>query len=458
MAAILMEENHLLTLKISLRYWSTPAEIVLNLVRLDDGLGAVDTSWTISAGQLGLPDDVDGVCELASRFPDDVFNAVATTATALLRPNEPLWLLFEGPYGVLGALDWEGHLRKRIGRPVLRLPDFIEPPRASYSRVRVALICDLPMDDAPFPVGETVASIAATLLGLAGGNTQVEVFVSGRWRAEVAHAIDRRPNGGRLSMARVPDENDLGWLELVERRTSGGRVDAVQFLCPGWFSGQLPVLALTESPSLKRSAQSSVFLTPKDVSTFLKRIGAWAVIFSSPPYNGSAPVRAFADAVAQIRPGPALYHDAEGAASMGALRDWLEFLFHPEPSRPPFADGFAYCQPALVLGHARRDPRISQLGLEDFADAFANVREDWVSSALEFSKAADLRRYEARDTSTSAARQAYAATVDRLNSIVLNYASQAGTRSAAPQPLADAEEAGKPVEIPDLSSLLKGQT
>jgi hypothetical protein len=98
---------------------------------------------------------------------------------------------------------------------------------------------------------------------------------------------------------------------------------------------------------------------------FQAQIGAWAVGFSSAPNSFSdMALRQFADNLAQLRPGPLLYHDATMDSDCSKLRDAYTFILSERPTIPKLSPAiFAYCEPFRVFDDRR--PEATLKGLSD---------------------------------------------------------------------------------------------
>ena len=130
-----------------------------------------------------------------------------------------------------------------------------------------------------------------------------------------------------------------------------------------------------------------------DVTTLLNRLGAWSAVISGVVGSPGEPaLRHFADALAQARPGPVLFHSL-ASGNDADLFTTCDILFAPgERDQPPLKHGFLYCTPALLqgdgIGHAVKDvpsapanDLLSQAASAAAPDAASIQALSWVASA-----------------------------------------------------------------------------
>jgi hypothetical protein len=89
-------------------------------------------NWRLALAEIGIselkPESIQYPTTMA--LPLQVQDGLKA-GLALMNPaaNLPLWLDLVRPYGFMGILPWERVFSQLLGRPVLRLPDFLERPR-----------------------------------------------------------------------------------------------------------------------------------------------------------------------------------------------------------------------------------------------------------------------------------------------------------------------------------------
>ena len=169
-------------------------------------------------------------------------------ATQRLAADQPLWLDLVRPYGLLGVLPWEAALGAALGRPILRLPSFVEPPQEDQDIADVAmLLCADPTNDCDRTVWQVrnganailqdpnVSRLACTFLRRSPGTTfsisqpladeQIRLYRP-RFRAEKTRPTDLR----RL------------WTDWISVSLGGQTLDAVHLICDTEPTAQAPCL------------------------------------------------------------------------------------------------------------------------------------------------------------------------------------------------------------------------
>ncbi|MBV6520161.1 MAG: hypothetical protein MNPFHGCM_00266 [Gemmatimonadaceae bacterium] len=363
MAVYLKKRHHLLALKLSLR-----REGRVWVVHLDLETHAGDEPRTLATFRmptenLGLPRYVDATSAPSFFIPGEVTGDLRERIAELqLEPSHPLWLHLVKPYGYLGVVPWEDLLVPELQRPVLRLPDFLEPARERRDTLDVALCCCVPASERSFPVPQALGEIAAAVLrGSRRPHTRIHVFPDIGSFAQVRDAFEGEPRvsvhdpsaarrylGQRIEGASASAVTSP-WLQWMRDAMEGRSLDTVHFVCRGYFADERPCLTVTESPAESQDARTARYLGVAETSTFLNQTGAWSVVCTAPP-DGSPELglRYFVDTLAQVRPGPALFHDSNRDDGLVALQSAYEFLFSPDPREAIAGPLFMYCQPALV--------------------------------------------------------------------------------------------------------------
>jgi hypothetical protein len=325
----------------------------------------------LDAGELGMPSCPEPGWLPVALLPRDFVLELASALEELdLDPAHPLWLHFVKPYGLLGMLGWEETLVRALHRPVLRLPDFLEPPRENRDVLEVALCCSEPVSEPGIhPLHLLPMICRAMLAGSLRQHTRIHVFADeqffGGLSAEFAHdahvSVHDPATSARYGVtARNADSGAARrgvrnpWLLWMRDAMKGRSLDAVHFVCHGFFADERSALALAESPMSNRDREDARYVTAAELATFLTQTGAWSAFFSNPPRNYSeAGLRVVADTLAQMRPGPVVHHSLHPNTPLDELVDLYRFLYAPGPRPVPLQhDWFAYCQPALVLTQA----------------------------------------------------------------------------------------------------------
>ena len=367
MAVKIATENGLVTLRVRVRPRERGIAAELQLVSYIGGSARELQSWWLDSTMLGLPTRLHPQWLPTRSLPPDVTDGLRNAIRDLrLAHGLPLWLHLVKPYGFLGALDWEAALVPQLGRPLLRLPDFLERPRENRDVLDVALVCSEPVSEPRLNPPQVLQDIvAAVLAGSRRPRTTVHIFPDEAYHdslrntfaaeprvavhdPQVAQVHGALPRGG----VRGDEANELQspWLKWMRDSMKGHSLDAVHFVCHGFVADQRPALALAESPLSNRDRRDARYVGVGELAAFLTQVGAWSAVFSSPPGNYSeAGLRLLADTLAQTRPGPVLYHTLGAPGSDPALQAMYGFLYAPTASPVPAQERwFAYCQPALI--------------------------------------------------------------------------------------------------------------
>lgn len=368
MAELLKRQHELLALKMSLgrsgRDW------LVNMVLETHEGGGTQTVAQLgcSTQELGLPRyfESDATAFPSFQLPPSVADTLLSALGSRdIAPSHPLWLHLVRPYGYLGVVPWEDLLVPALHRPVLRLPDFLEPPRERRDTLDVALCCSVPLSEPSFHVPSLLEALASTILQASPRpSTAVHIFPDAEsfdavrtvFAAEPRVSVHDPSGAERYGKApRDPQAIESArtvtspWLQWMRDAMQGRSLDTVHFVCHGYFSDERASLTLAESPLYNRNRRGACFIGVSETAAFLTQTGAWSMACSAPPNNYSqVGTRYFVDALAQIRPGPALYHDVGRDQGLAALGAAYRFLFSPAPQEPVAGPLFMYCQPSLV--------------------------------------------------------------------------------------------------------------
>ncbi|MEO8125156.1 MAG: hypothetical protein ABI633_14005 [Burkholderiales bacterium] len=372
MAVKIATENGLVTLRVRVQPRARGISAVLQLVSYVEGTARELSSWWLDSTMLGLPARLSSQWLPTRKLPLAVTDGLRAGLEALgLAPGLPLWLHLVKPYGFLGALDWETALVPELGRPLLRLPDFLERPRENRAVLDVAVVCSEPVSEPRLNPPQVLQDVVdAVLTGSRRSRTRIHIFpdevyydslrigFAGEPRVAVhdpqgaqVHGVLPRGNGAGVNApGDKSSELQSPWLKWMRDSMKGRSLDAVHFVAHGFVADQRPALALAESPLANRDRRDARYVGVGEVAAFLTQVGAWSAVFSSPPANYSeAGLRLLADTLAQTRPGPVLYHTLGAPGPDPALKAMYGFLYAPAPSPVPWQERwFAYCQPALI--------------------------------------------------------------------------------------------------------------
>ncbi|HVQ08212.1 MAG TPA: hypothetical protein VMS43_07230 [Allosphingosinicella sp.] len=321
-------------------------------------------SALLPLGATGIPDAIGNgptvTFALADVLKDMLRNAVAESD-----PEEPLWLHLVKPYGHLGALPWEGLLTELTRHSVLRLPDFLEPPRENKSVLEAAIICDLDLEEH----GSREAfrrAIEAWVGAPYREDVHVHVFASRLARKAAKHlathsrVIFHHPDDMKMGKGAIPDP----WQHWVTRAMAGRALDAVHLLCRATLSHGRSCISLSR-PFQRSETAPVAFVYPDELASGLTQTGAWCLVVGGPADGSSdTALRHFVDAMAQTRPGPALFHCFDPDTIENEIRPAFRTLFGAERVYPPiFRRSFLYCQPELAMPGLKAVPKTEILAL-----------------------------------------------------------------------------------------------
>lgn len=365
MAAMLKRQHQLVAITASLARVERRTMVRLALESHEKGEPRVVGRWDIEASEFGLPARLEQHWWPDVRLPATVAAAMAEAVESLgLDPEHPLWLHLVKPYGHLGVVPWEPLLTGVLQRPLLRLPDFLEPPRERRDTLDVAILCSSPTSEVPIDAVDVVERMGRRLLAESPRrDTRVHCFIDG---ARVDEARARVADDPRLIVhAPVADDVATGrreapsrvtspWLRWVQQALDGSALDALHLVGHGFLSDEGGSVCVAESPTSNQQWYGVNVIGVAELAMFLNQSGAWAFGLSAPPANFSeAASRLFVDALTQARPGAALYHRLPADPQLDELGALWRFLFAIAPSAvPAMGESFLCCQPALVATQA----------------------------------------------------------------------------------------------------------
>jgi len=280
--------------------------------------------------------------------------------------DEPLWLQVGASAGHLAVVPWELLLQPELKRPLLRVPNFVAEPLFLSGPLGLVLCISSPRAKTPFSVGEYTRKFLDEVQNSIPTRSRIHIFTDleaydGLHQFCADRGDDRitlyDPHGADEFGAGGTDRNvgsagsriQSPWLLWMIEMLRGQNVDAVQFVCPGYFNRDNGALALARSPAENENRRWSHFIGADELMAFLTRLGAWTTIFS-PPYENvwAIGLRLLADRLAWERPGPLVIHSPMHDAGFHDLCSAFRFLFSRQYEMPP--DG-----PSLMMyTHPRR--------------------------------------------------------------------------------------------------------
>lgn len=352
---------------------------------------------TVDGAGLTLPGDLESATfsygeppvELPARLAEEL-GVLERPGEAVADPEEPLWLEFPPPSGLLAILPWERLLGSVAGcrrRPVLRLPYHAVAPAPVPPGPRRVLLC------ASSPGAKQAVGLSRMLAGLVEilapglpGGSEIHLFPQAATpepSEEVVRALERWLEGAEPVVrdavhlhdprgrdftppprSRSPRGTDVPspWLTWMSETLGSRGADAVHFVAHGYRSGANGALALAESPTEDRDRRMARFLWAPELNDFLNRVGAWLVGFTSPDPNFSIlGLRLLADRLARQRPGPVLLDEGlmpnEAAGRTGLAAAWARLLGGQGEAGLAAAPGLRFqVHPGMVLPAAPAKP------------------------------------------------------------------------------------------------------
>lgn len=370
MASLLRNSHRLPTIRITLQPSRSGAQLRFASLLGGESLESRD----LPADVVGIQPELTVEAYRGRGFdlPDDVAGAMAGSLQGRAQPGEPIWLQIGASSGHLAVVPWERLLQPALGAPILRIPNFVADPEFVSGRLRLALCASSPRAKTPFDVPSYTRDLITAVQGAVPQGTEIHVFADQAAFHAVHSLADACPPGhivhvhdprgaapfgtGKVdrSLSNASDRLTSPWLLWIQSVLSGNPVDAVHFICPGFFRSDQGALALARSPLVNEDPAWSHFVGSQQLIAFLDLVGAWATAFS-PPYESvwAIGLRLLADKLAWRRPGALLIHDTDHGQP-GDLAGAYRFLFSIDAEEP---------QPTphlMLYSHPRRLARFAQ--------------------------------------------------------------------------------------------------
>jgi hypothetical protein len=326
---------------------------------------------SISAAEVGIGKrlSVQAYRGVEFRLPPEVIRRLATALSG--HPSDdPVWLQIDRSAGFLAVVPWERLLAPFMPWPLLRIPNFLVDPAFLEGRLRLAICASAPAAKEFYPVADFTISLIERIQEAVVQGTDIYVFSD----RDAGYSLQSRfPAGAKSSLHRVilhePEraarfgtgESEITeserlrspWLRWMETELGDRGIDAVHFICPGYFDSERGSLALARSPLQNRDEAWSHFVGGRELGAFLDHLGAGAVAFGSPYENiWSLGLRLLADEMAWTRPGPVLLYEAQD--HVDAVGQAYRFLFSENYGPPPERGGLLlYCHPRRLERYAK---------------------------------------------------------------------------------------------------------
>jgi hypothetical protein len=353
----LKRDYQLAVLGISLRYTGARASVVFGLSSGGETLGLLEaTAAEIGLAGAGRTTTPDPDPESRFSLPDHVLTGLVAQFGSRLAPGEPLWLELVPPRGLLPLVPWERLLVPRLNVPVLRLPRlrlrpvipretldavvcFSAPPASLLPRADLVdrLIHHIPQDFSRRTTFHLFGDQPALPL-----LKQIQTNYGDKYQVHLYDPTEAPPSGPPPAQG-TDQPVDSPWLLWIEHALAGRSVDLVHFVCHGYLTREQGALALTESPWQGPDEGTARMVFTGQLSAFLNQVGAWAVFLSSPARPTSAGLRMLQEELAQLRPGPILFHDTTDPQAGPAIEAVYRFLFGTGPQPVPHTPAASLC-------------------------------------------------------------------------------------------------------------------
>ncbi|MCR9138259.1 MAG: hypothetical protein NXI27_19830 [Alphaproteobacteria bacterium] len=373
MAQQLRIQHNLVTLRCGWHPGSAGAQVS---VRLMDGREHVD-ELIVPATEFGFEEDLSPrVYRGASLRLPDILDKLLHEAMARIGPDVPLWIHIARDAGTLAILPWELLLRQRPildGISILRIPNFLTDPFSLSERTTVAVCISSPNAKMPFPAAEYARRLVEAFSFLATRPVSLHLFadldshydLSGLTGSGHCNVVVHDPSGyafdERVTIDRELEARDHRlqnpWMLWMAETLRGNPVDAVHFICPGYFKGDRGSLALAETPAKNYDSHWSRFVGSEEIHALLDALGAHTVGFSAPFVDVWAMgLRLLAFNLSWRRPGPIIVHDG-GTETFDDVPRNYAFLFRwlPDYEPVPALRTEFYCHPTLAVSGDRQD-------------------------------------------------------------------------------------------------------
>jgi hypothetical protein len=362
-------------LQVTLTFWEGDPHVEFALMRGGEAADKSGRIWRIQAQSLSVPASLRPNTQPELHLPQQLVEGLRTQ---LERDPKtlPLWIRFAKPHGYLGVLPWENALTEVLARPVLRLPDLLEPlPHAYRESLEVALCFDPSPETPQEKATEQITNLVDTIVRASPrSQTHIHVFTTAAWLKRLhvltldnrlrihdpstaltsRELVRRKLKAEEQALPEKRSERAGPWTLWISESLEGRSLDAVHIICRADIAYYGPALVISSSPSPNEPVQTLSYVGAVEAAAALTRIGAWAALFSPSSDSPSGVALAlFADALAHLQPISALYHPLLTPMHLSAIQLAYAFLFSPHPSCPPtLRDGFLYCQPTSVAAYA----------------------------------------------------------------------------------------------------------
>jgi hypothetical protein len=366
MAELIRQEYRLPALRFSMQFVRREPFV---LIRAHHGREEL-TAVSIPAAEVGIGErlSVRAYRGVQFRLPRQAIQRLADALSGR-DSDDTVWLQIDRSAGFLAVVPWERLLAPVMPGSLLRIPNFLVDPAFTEGRLELAVCASAPAVKEFYPVADFTISLIERIQQAVAQGTDIHVFAD---RAACPSLQIRFPAATEALLHRVTvydpdraapfgtDESEISeferlrspWLRWMEAELGDRGIDAVHFICPGFFDSEHGSLALARSPLENIDEAWSHFVGGRELGTFLDDLGAGAVAFGA-PYEDiwALGLRLLADEMAWTRPGPIILYEAQG--HIDAVGQAYRFLFSERYGPPPGrGELLLYCHPRRLERYA----------------------------------------------------------------------------------------------------------
>jgi hypothetical protein len=346
--------------RMRLDYPSTDARRPTNVV-FDFSLGAQSIGTVaVPASKIGVPlrfSEARALRTLEYRLPDEVVRFVRRRMSS----THPLYLVFDSPYGYLPAVPWE-RLGIPLERPIVRLGATSVRPVLPEETMDVAYCCSLPPDagiSATVVAAEFIRQLPRELPDQARLHVFTHRNLSGVLQRKIeslgvarsvtiydAPAMSECPLASSGTLSDLPEVSQIQnpWLLWMRDALQHVSVDVVHFVCTGYLGRTKAGLRLSDAPTQTDEFRCAEIVSTREIAMFLRQVGAWSVVLSSPPFNScDLGLRMLFHELAGMLAGPTAHHDIASDADSNALGMLYRYVFVPQSEALPSSPSLALC-------------------------------------------------------------------------------------------------------------------
>jgi hypothetical protein len=392
MADVLREKYELSALRFSMQFEKSEPFVQIRAYHGREELAV----QSIPAAEVGIGERLSVRAYRGAQFrlPQQVIQRLAGALPGR-DIDDPVWLQIDRSAGFLAVVPWERLLAIAMPGPFLRIPNFLVDPVSIIGQLELVICASAPAAKEFYPVADFTRSLVGSIQQSVLQGTDIHIFadreafrslqswfspeVEAPLHRVTVHDPDRAAQFG-TGESEISESERLRspWLRWIEKELGGDRtIDAVHFICPGYFNSEHGSLALARSPLDNKDGAWSHFVGGPELRTLLDELGAGAVAFWNPGEEiWALGLRLLADELAWTRPGPVILH--EGRSLPDAVGRAYRFLFGKTSESPPGrGELLIYCHPRL-LKHVADAPHFETPTLST-----EELGHEWLQAARE---------------------------------------------------------------------------